>query len=96
MDPTNPDIWGVLSLINVSYYDHNKLFQTLNEAFKLKISNIPLLKDMIKRQWDYGNYKNLRTCIEYAFRARASKDTIRHQKKCEEFLKSIKDITDVE
>lgn len=39
---------------------------------------------------------NIRACVEYGFRARANKDSIRHQKKCEEFLKAIKGLTDIE
>ena len=44
-----------------------------------------------------GYYDLCRETCEVSFKVRASKDTsIRHQKKCEEFLKLIQGVSDVE
>lgn len=64
-------------------------FQAQKEALKLKLSNYDLLKDISKIWVDLQKWDQAKESLEMSLRARANKDSSKHQKKLEEFLKSI-------
>jgi tetratricopeptide (TPR) repeat protein len=67
LDSTRAETWGLLTLVLLRKEEpeYNAAYQTMNEAFKLGLSNLEILKEISFLNLTKLQYKTAREALEY-------------------------------